>query len=248
MGAISVDIHKKGREYGNLYGYKREGVKALLKDIYRLSESKLHKGDIDAAAILTDLNISLNNECLTPKQRQCIALYYFVNLSIKEASSILDIYPSVFNYHIKGALSRLANNMRFGTVTKKGDPIGLFGNSSGVYKWLDEIALGKPLEEPPYEVVLDIAEILSKSDEKSSEMIRQHIEGFVYVEENEGEEYPCLCEEQMRWADRRVSYVEEVFPPGDVTGYHRVLIRDDEDRKGVEYKEERRKIFKRRGN
>jgi DNA-binding CsgD family transcriptional regulator len=248
MGAVSIDMHRKGREYGNLYRYKKEGIKTLLKDLNRLNESKIYKGDYDAAAILTDLNISLNNGCLTPRQRQCLGLHYFINLSIDESSTILGIHPRVFKYHLKGVLLRLAENMCFGTLFMKGDPVELYGKTYGIYKWLDDIALGMPLREPPYEAFLDIADILSETDEKSFEMVRQRREGFVYIERDVKEEYPCMHEEQLRWADRRVSYVEEVFPPGDAIGSRKVLVRDEENKDGVEYMVERRKIYKQGGN
>lgn len=247
MGAVSRDLTKKSRQYDEQYPYESKGITALLRDIYRLKGVTQFGGDIDSTVILTDLDLALNGDCLTKRQRQSIALYYFAGLKLRECSEVMVLDDSVIKYHLKGGLSRLSSHMKTGERFMKGDDITLFDETNAIYRWLNAIANGSPVTEPSVSVTLDLARFFL--DDKAKEYVRQHEEGFEYIEDyTDVEEYPCLSEDQMRWSDRRVTYVEEVFPPGDAVGSVKVAVRNEEDRKGVEFSVERRKIFKRRGN
>jgi len=248
MGAVSRDIYKKGREYDEQYSYDKDGVTALLKDVYRLNSTMFYGGDIDTAVILADLDVAMNGEVLTVRQRQTIALHYFAKLTLEECAAVLGIDARVVRYHINGALNRIAANMSSGQTFSKGDPTHDLYITDELDKWLNAISAGLRIEEPSHAVFNAIANRFAERDYKSKEFVRQIAEGFVYLPEDEGPEYPCLSDEQMRWDDRRITYVEEVFPPGDVVGTRKLAIKNDEDSYGIEYRLEKRKLFKLRGN
>lgn len=248
MGAVSRDIYKKGREYDEQYPYDKDGITALMKDVYRLTSSMFYGGDIDTAVILADLDLALNGEVLTVRQRHAIALYYFANLTFEECAAVLGIDWTVVRYHINGALKRIAANMSNGKTFSKGDPTHDLYVIDELDTWLNEISAGLRIEEPSHAVFSAIAARFTGYDYKSKEFVRQIVEGTVYLPAEEGPEYPCLSDEQMRWDDRRITYVEEVFPPGDVVGTRKLAVKNDEDSYGIEYRLERRKLFKLRGN
>lgn len=194
----------------------RRGIIRLLRDYYRLKYRTEYKGDYDTAVILADLMESINSDALTPRQRQFIALYYFVGLTLDEVAVISETRQDNVRITLRRAIERISSEKgRFNTYT-----VVPYENTSAVYRWLNEIADGEPIGEPTREVILSIAEILRYSDERSAELIRQHGTGFVIVAEPDDgrEEYPHYSDAQLRWLDRRVSVVSEVYPSGDVVG------------------------------
>lgn len=240
----------------------RKGITNILRDYYRL-ESRAYNGDFDTAVILADLLSAINSGVLTARQRQYIALYYFCGLTYAEIAHLMGIeWQDNVSKGIYNALNRIsATYNRDSTVPFKQQPAGDFkGYNGALYRWLDEIAEGAPVGEPSRDVLLNISEILAHFDEKSAEMLRQYAEGFVFIEDGEaGEEYPHFSDTQIRWQNRRVSYVPEVFPDGDVIGSKRVVPKYAVDDTGEESDDGehitrtiqqtgRRKLFKLRGN
>ncbi|MBW3113505.1 hypothetical protein KYJ26_16750 [Bacillus sp. MCCB 382] len=115
--------------------------------------------------------------------------------------------------------------------------------------WVNQIGNGEEISVPNDAAIVAIAKRFATDELKAREMLRQFSEGYVeVVDVDDGKpEYTCLSESQMKWSDRRVTYVEEVYPPGDVLGSQKVATRDEEDKYGVEYRQDRRKMFKVRG-
>ncbi|QIG62603.1 RNA polymerase sigma factor [Sporosarcina phage Lietuvens] len=240
----------------------RKGIASLLKDYYRL-ETRSLGGDFDTTVMLADLMSAVNGDILTVRQRQYIALYFFCGLSFKEIAVITGASNQA---RISDAL--YSGIERISVVTKgesnrfKAQPADDFnGHVGAVYRWLDDIAYGAPVGEPTRAVVLSIASILQESDELLANMTEQARTGVVYVleEPQENDGYVHLSDSQMRWQDRRMSFVPEVFPPGDAVGSKRVVVKYDADRDGELCDDDehitrkvqqtgRRRMFKLRGN
>lgn len=249
MGAVSRDLEKKAREYDELYQYNREGITKLLQDIHSVKESRIYHGDIDATAILADLFTALDSDCLTARMRQVVALYYFAGLIEKEMTLLLGINQKSINEIKQKAVDRVAEHMYRGGKFKAGNPYVPFADDRVLYRWLNAVADGQlPVYTVTQTVFNDINRILAPKDKKAAEVLRQQREDVIFVEEPDVDEYPCLTEDQFAWADRRVTYVEEVYPPSDVVGTRKVAIKLRDDKKGREYIVEKRKMFKRRGN
>jgi predicted DNA-binding protein YlxM (UPF0122 family) len=250
MGASKRDMAKKEREYSEKYPYEAKGVLAVLKDFNRLGNAAVLSGDYDAATILADITKGLNSsEVLTPKQRQCIALYYFANLKLRECEDVLGIDESGVKRHIRSGIRRIAEFVSNRALFSKGDPYVDYEETDELMQWVNRIGNGDEITVPGDVVILAIAQRFAADESKAEEMLRQFSEGHVEVfDPDDGKpEYPCLSESQMKWSDRRVTYVEEVFPPGDVLGSRKVATRDEEDKQGVEYRQDRRKMFRVRG-
>lgn len=248
MGSVKRDIHRKGREYDELYEYNREGVSALLRDIHRVQNSR-YSGDIDATGIVIDLYKALDSDCLTPRMRQVLALYYFVGLTEQEASEFLGCTRVAVTVSKNSALNRVSEQMFKGAKFKAGDPYEKLSEKSAIFKWLNEVALGvSPVYEVPSEVFTDVLLTTEHVDSNARETLRQRTEGILIVEEGASEEFPCMTDDQFRWSDRRAIYVSEVYPPGDVLGTRKVAIKLRDDPLGRDYIIEKRKLFKRRGN
>lgn len=236
----------------------RKGIANVLKDYYRL-ESRAYGGDFDTAVILADLMSAINGDVLTVRQRQYIALYFFCGLTYAEVAHVMRIAnQSRVSDALYSALRRLTQAPGASFKDQPADDFSAYDGA--VYRWLDAIEDGAPVGEPSREVLLNIAEILRPYDDESAEMIRQRAEGFVYVDEAcDGPEYPHYSDAQLRWYDRRMSYVPEVFPEGDAVGSKRVVPKYAVDETGEQDDDEehitrtiqrtgRRRLFKLRGN
>lgn len=236
----------------------RKGIARLLRDYYELRSRSFYGGDIDTTATLIDLMGAINGDILTARQRQFIALYYFVGLTFEEVAEVMCISsPTNVSDAIYSALERLSAGPGF--VFKSRTPEDFSHMPGAVYRWLDDIGNGTPIMEPSLDVIVAIAEILELSDSKSLELLFQYYAGIVLMEEKEeGEEYPHLSDSQLRWQDRRISLTDEVHPPGDVIGskrYTPLSEYDGDETNDDEYNMTRtirltgrRKLFKLRGN
>lgn len=236
----------------------RRGITRLLRDYYELLSKTEFDGDYDTAIILADLLGAVNSETLTARQRQFIALYYFVGLTFSETAEIVGVDVRNAKEGVHSAIRRLEANMADSTTFKSRTPNTFADKQGEVYRWLERIANGEEIKEPSRKVVLSIADILRYTDDESEEMIRQVSEGFVNVYVDDVEEYPHYSDSQLRWLDRRVSLVEEVLPVGDSTGFKRHRPAPDYEGNASEdddyfnsrtvRKTGRRKLFKLRGN
>lgn len=251
MGAVSRDLEKKAREYDATYAYTDEGVATLLKDIYRMNESRLYKGDIDATAIITDLKTALDSDCLTPRMRQVVALYYFVGLTEEESAYVLGIDNGYLNKVVHVSLERIAEQMSKGSNRKKGHADIDSKESTPLFLWLADVAYGNaPVYEVPSAVFTDILNRSITTDRNAVETLRQRAEGrpkpVVYADEDE---YPALSEDQFKWRDRRMAFKPEIFPKGDIAGTRKVAMKiRDGDSSGNEWILEKRKLYARGGN
>jgi hypothetical protein len=251
MGAVKRDVYRNGREHDATYAYTDVGIAVLLKDIYRLKENRLYKGDLDATAIITDLKLALDSDCLTPRMRQVVALYYFVGLTEGETAEVLGLAQKVINISLSSAIERVAEQMSEGSFRKKGHAVIETGIDTALYRWLSAVAYR---ESPIYIVPADVfTEMLNRSvdtDSNAKETLRQRTEGSNFINDySDVEEYPALSEEQFKWRDRRMSFKSEIFPRGDVVGTRKVAIKlRDGDSVGNEWVIEKRKLFARGGN
>lgn len=251
MGAVSRDIHKNAREYDDLYTYTDEGIAVLLKDIYRLNESRWYKGDIDATAIIADLKTALDSDCLTPRMRQVVALYYFVGLTEGETAEVLNLTQQLINTSLKSAIERVSEQMSEGSFRKKGHAVIETSVNTPLYQWLVAVAYRElPLYIVPDDVFTEVLEKSVKTDENAKETLRQRVGGSNYKVDYEGtEEYPALSEDQFKWKDRRMSFKPEIFPQGDTIGTRKVAIKlRDGDGCGNEWVLDKRKLYARGGN
>lgn len=251
MGASKRDIHLKAREYDDTYAYTDAGITVLLKDIIRLDESRIYRGDIDATAIITDLKMALDSDCLTPRMRQVIALYYFVGLTEDEVADILSTSQQSVNKSVTSGVERIAEEMSTGGSRKKGNGDFLIDDESPIYKWLNEVGGGTaPVYVVPKGIFTDVLERSKHFDKKAEETLYQR-KGIVTftVDYTEMDEYPAYTEDQFKWKDRRMTFKPEVYPKGDVTGTRTVAIKlRDGDESGNEWIIEKRKMFAKRGN
>lgn len=248
MGAGSKDLHAKSRRYSEKYPYKAKGIHVLMMDYGRLKDKARNTSDFDAAAILCDLEIALDKVNLTPRMRQCVALYYFVGLTEQQCASVLGISRQTVNESTSSALDRLEAFMAFGYMQKENARFNaLLTQSHPFIEWLNDVASRKSRI---YSKAPNVTEFLAEffDDKKAQDVIDQRTQGSSYVEDYTGvEEYPYYTEEQFRWADRRMSFVPEVFPTGDVAGTRKVAVKLQDDPYGREFIEEKQKIFVGRG-
>ncbi|MBX6362007.1 MAG: hypothetical protein IRZ03_18275 [Acidobacterium ailaaui] len=248
MGAVTRDIYSKGRQYDGDYPYEFDGIKALLSDIYHLEERQWFGGDVDATTLIIDLKKALDSDCLTPRMRQVIALYYFAQMTEQEAADVLGINRVPFHITLVNAIERIAVEMMYGYHKTNARKSALISGTDALTTWLNDVALGNAKVYEIPESALDELLLRKKADgdEKAAEALRQRDEGVVYIDDDAtGPEYPCLTEEQMRWADRRVSYVPIVYPNNQIIGTRKVAIKlRNGDRYGNEWVLQKRKIFK----
>ncbi|UJF36571.1 sigma-70 family RNA polymerase sigma factor [Paenibacillus hexagrammi] len=103
-------MDKSDIKYDALYMYQDAGVERLLDDIYKVQEEE-HDGDTNATVIRLDLESALSSRSLTPRERHCIALYYFACLNMDETAQILGVSIPSIHYRLKKAIPQLAVNM-----------------------------------------------------------------------------------------------------------------------------------------
>ncbi|RSL29137.1 hypothetical protein D7Z54_32930 [Salibacterium salarium] len=252
-GAPKRDVNEKPRQHDAEYPYEADGVKAILRDVYRLGESQYMNGDIDATIILTDLKMALDSGCLTPRMRQVVALYYFVGFTQVEISDVLGIAQKNVLKSIDMSIERISAEMDYGYKEPNGartDAVLTPTNDieRDLFVVLNEIASGN---RPVYDVddklcTVAVRYLAREGDEKAQEALRQRADGSITIIEEippDGE-YPALTWEQMQWDDRRISYVSEVYPPGDIVGRRKVAIKlRDGDKSGNEWVIENRAMF-----
>ena len=248
MGPGAKDLHAKSRSYSVKYPYKAKGIHVLMMDYGRLKEQIRNESDFDAAAILCDLERALDKVNLTPRMRQCVALRYFVGLTEQQCAKILGIDRSTVNRMVDSALDRLEAFMAFGYMQKENARTdAILTQNHPFISWVNDVACRKKriYSKPPV-----LTEYLSEmfGDKKAQETIRQRTEGSSYTYDYSGvEEYPYYTEEQFRWSDRRMAFVPEVFPTGDVAGTRTMAVKLQDDPYGRDYVQEKQKIFVGRG-
>jgi hypothetical protein len=215
MGTVKRDLERKGRQYNESYPYEAAGIAALLRDVYRLSESRMYDGDIDATAILIDLKIALDSNCLTPRMRQVVALYYFAQFTEEEIADIFGITRQGVNDSLSNAIERVSTHMEYGyTKVTNAKLDACLPSTHEIKRWLNAVAGGKSLYDIDDDVISGINTWRAGqlSDKKDLEAIQQRVNGYTYVPvyENDEKKYPALTWEQIRWRDRRVTYVSEI--------------------------------------
>jgi hypothetical protein len=232
MGSVSRDIDKKSREYDDSYPYEAAGIAALLRDIHSLSESREYKGDIDATILIVDLKQALDSECLTPRMRQVVSLYYFSQMIEEEVADVLGIGRRAVNYALESAIERISTYMEYGYSKPNNARIEAFVTPSHPFlMWVNDVAAGS---ESVYSYSADQTNWLAlRGDRKAQEAVRQQKEGYTYVPVYASEEieYPALTWDQMSWDDRRVVYVGEMKFDDSRSkgGFKKVAILNEED-------------------
>lgn len=244
MSASYRDIYAKSTEYEKKYPYKSDGLHALMSDYWRLKESSYTDSDMDAAAILCDLERALDHCNLTPRMRQVITLKYFVEFTEVQISKILGVNQSTVSRTASNALDRLEAFMAYGYKQKEDARIDAkLTETHPFITWLNEVTAGlRSIYSRPQYVTEYLADFFE--DKRAIETLRQRREGFIFKEDYTGKvEYPYYSDAQLRWKDRRMSFVPEVFPVGDVAGTRKVITKLRDDPYGREYAIEKRKIF-----
>lgn len=248
MGGGSKDLHAKSRSYSVKYPYKAKGIHVLMMDYGRLKDKARLTSDFDAAAILCDLEIALDKVNLTPRMRQYVALKYFVGFTEPQIARMFGVSKQAVSDATKNALDRLEAYMAFGYIKREDARTDAkLTENHPFIRWVNDIASRKAriYSKPPM-----LTEYLAEmfADKKAQETILQRAEGSSFVIDYTGvEEYPYYTEEQFRWADRRMSFVPEVFPTGDVAGTRTMAIKLQDDPFGRDFVQEKQKIFVGRG-
>lgn len=215
MGTVKRDLDRKGRQYDDSYPYEATGIVALLQDVYRLSESRLYDGDIDATILLIDLKMALDSNCLTPRMRQVVALYYFAQFTEEEVADVIDIPQQNVNKALNNSVDRISAHMEYGHTRTTNAKIDAFLPSTHeIKRWLNAVAGGRSMYDIDDGVIsgINIWRTAKLDDKKDLEAIRQRVNGYTYAPVYESDEikYPALTWEQLKWRDRRVTYVSEV--------------------------------------
>lgn len=252
MGSVKRDLAKKSREYDGNYPYEALGVKAVLRDIHRLSENRYFDGDIDATTIVIDLRMALDSRCLTPRMRQIVFLYYFVGVTLDEIADITNLTRPTALEALNNAVERVATEMEYGYHSKTNARITAYlspktSAEEPLYKILNEIADN---ERKIYEINDEIVEavvyyLARKGDTKAQEALRQRLEGYTYVSEKS--DYPALTWDQMKWYDRRQHYLPDVYYDDRLVkvGFRKIAeLSDDGD--GGQWSYNRQRLFAKR--
>ncbi|MBA4542022.1 sigma-70 family RNA polymerase sigma factor [Thermoactinomyces daqus] len=178
MGAGSIDLESKRKRVEDLYPYESEGIAALLDDFYRVEARAYDRADLDSYTVIADLKIALDTDCLTPRQRQCIALYYFCELSREQVAELLGVARQSVDEYLATAHERLAREMKEGGAAKKGRRVKPLPGSRPLNRWINDIADGAPIYDLPEDVAEDLLYWLSeRGDERAWETIRQRRHG-----------------------------------------------------------------------
>jgi DNA-directed RNA polymerase specialized sigma24 family protein len=131
MGAVSVDLEKKGRELDTSYELdSAEGVKMLLENIYKLKERRFYKADFDASTILLDLSTAVAVarkqralvDRLTDRQWECTSKVLIEGYTYEEASEIFQLSQSTIHEHVEKCTQKLATvfaNWEYGKIESR---------------------------------------------------------------------------------------------------------------------------------
>jgi hypothetical protein len=247
MGSVSIDLASKRKRIDDLYPYEPEGIAALLSDVYRAEARAFDRADLDSFTVITDLKLALDTDCLTPRQRQVVALYYFCELTLEQVGEVLGMSAQGAKKILGGAVERIAKEMKDGGASRKGRITAHFAGTRSFYRWVNDVADGAPVYSLPDDVELDLLHWLSeRGDDRAWETLRQRKEGAPPIDYSS--DYKCMYADQIRKKDRRMTFKEYVFPPGDVVGYRFAKASDFKDEKEPDegYAEPtiRKKIFK----
>lgn len=214
MGAVKLDIHRTDRAATARYThtdasgeteYTAPGIARLLGDIYRMSAGAEYKGDISAIILRLDLEAALKSRCLTPRQRQVVALRYFAELTQSETAAVLGVAQPTVKEYIDAALDNIAKEMNEGGVEvaqlRMVDAPALnddMGDVSATYAWISAVYRG----EAEWWRVPDavIAELNRRFPVKEP---RKKFAG----DDESGAPYPILSDDEYRYRarDREVS-------------------------------------------
>jgi hypothetical protein len=183
MGAASIDLASKRKKIEDLYPYEPEGIAALLSDIYRAEARAFDRADLDSFTVILDLKIALDTDCLTPRQRQVVALYYFCELTREQVAEILGIARQSVDEYLATALERIATEMKDGGAAKKGRQVKPIQGKRPLYRWVNAVASDSPVYSLPDDVELDLLHWLSeRGDERAWQTLRQRREGPPAIE------------------------------------------------------------------
>lgn len=117
MGRIKIDTNKSDIKYDNLFPYTSDGLNRLLRKIHTLDTSEQYAGDVNAILIRVDLERALNSECLSPRERQSIAMYYFTCLTQHECALLLRIERKTIDLRLEKSLDKISRHMNGEDVT-----------------------------------------------------------------------------------------------------------------------------------
>jgi DNA-directed RNA polymerase specialized sigma24 family protein len=112
IGSVSVDLHKKERQYDAKYQTDVPlGVKAFLMDYELLDRQAYENSDFDALITFIDGQRAVEDAKLTPKQQAAIEMTFIEGFTQEEVAELLGLAgrPGVNNL-LKRGLVRVAEN------------------------------------------------------------------------------------------------------------------------------------------
>jgi len=115
LGSVSVDLHRKEREYDAKYAMDLpEGVRRFLTDYHSLHRKAYEESDYDALLTLLDGEQALREAQLTEKQFSALKLTLVNGYTQEEAAEMLGLAgkPGVNNL-VKRAVLRTAESEGF---------------------------------------------------------------------------------------------------------------------------------------
>lgn len=241
MGAISRDIDKNTRKYDEKYPYRKSGIERLMSDYWSLKETQGIKGDIDSVALIIDLERALDHCSLTPRMRQVLALHYFADLSLTDAAHLIGITPQSVQEANDNALEHLEAYMAYGYDKKiYARNRGEIDGDAPLQQWAMAVGDGSfPIYSRPDGVTEWYAAAVKEPC--AIETMKQRVSPVEYVSTTEKRP---LNKRQLRYGDKRTTYVEEVYPRTDVTGSQKAVVKLKDDKYGRDFKLERRKLFR----
>lgn len=226
MGAVKLDIHRTDRALSSRYThtdasgeteYTAAGIARLLGDIYRMSAGAEYKGDISAIILRLDLEAALKSRCLTPRQRQVVALRYFAELTQSETAAVIGVAQPTVKEYIDTALDNIAKEMDEGGV-EAAQLFAISENAAGpVDAWIGAVYRG---EAEWWRVPDDaVAELnrrfpVKEHPQRTKKLDREALDGA-----KTSVEYPILNDEEMRYrAEEREISRPVVYPRDPYAG------------------------------
>jgi predicted DNA-binding protein YlxM (UPF0122 family) len=117
LGRVKIDIYKSEITHDVVHAYTNEGIAQLLEDVYKLANDAEYRGDAEAIVLRVDLERALRSKCMSPKQRQAVALYYFAQLTQEECAKLLNVTQEAVTQRLSNAIANIAKHMQGEDVT-----------------------------------------------------------------------------------------------------------------------------------
>lgn len=210
IGSIHKDIHKSEITHDAIHAYTDAGIAQLLSDVYKLANDAEYRGDTEAIVLKVDLERALRSECMSPKQRQSVALYYMCQISKEECAKLLNVTRQAIDQRLINAATNISQHMQ-------GEPLASsqhihYNVYTNIYPgfdvWMTQVLVGDgDWWSIPDNVLDSLNRVLGMLPESSES-------------ENNCVEYPYLTDGQLRGRNRNREILRpEVYPTDGNRGY-----------------------------